>query len=94
MTPTGKINIFDFDGTLSTDTWPKFWVWIKKFGLDGTHRNDELESALAEYRAHHDGDNLETFFAFFSIASFPNGLIPPSVISPVIDTHHERINFE
>ncbi len=66
MMPTGKINIFDFDGTLSTDTWPKFWVWIKKFGLDGTRRNNELESALAEYRAHHDGDNLETFFAFFS----------------------------
>lgn len=66
MMPTSKINIFDFDGTLSTDTWPKFWVWIKKFGLDGTHRNDELESALAEYRTQHDGNNLETFFAFFS----------------------------
>lgn len=26
------INIFDFDGTLTTETWPKFWVWVKKFG--------------------------------------------------------------
>ena len=26
------INIFDFDGTLTTETWPKFWVWAKKFG--------------------------------------------------------------
>lgn len=29
------INIFDFDGTLTTETWPKFWVWVKKFGYNG-----------------------------------------------------------
>lgn len=29
------INIFDFDGTLTTETWPKFWVWVKKFGYSG-----------------------------------------------------------
>lgn len=61
-----KINIFDFDGTLSNDTWPKFWVWVKKFGYDGSKRNDELEVALAEYRKTHDGDHLETFFGFFN----------------------------
>ena len=42
MMPTSKINIFDFDGTLSTDTWPKFWVWIKKFGLDGIEVTEEV----------------------------------------------------
>ena len=26
------INIFDFDGTLTTETCPKFLVWIKKYG--------------------------------------------------------------
>lgn len=61
-----KINIFDFDGTLTNDTWPKFWVWVKKFGYDGSKRNDELEAALAEYRKTHDGDHLETFFGFFN----------------------------
>ena len=44
------INIFDFDGTLTTETWPKFWVWVKKFGYSGEKRNDNLESALADYR--------------------------------------------
>lgn len=44
------INIFDFDGTLTTETWPKFWVWVKKFGYDGTKRNACLEEALTEYR--------------------------------------------
>lgn len=35
------INIFDFDGTLTTEIWPKFWVWVKKFGYSGEKRNDE-----------------------------------------------------
>lgn len=60
------INIFDFDGTLTTETWPKFWVWVKKFGYSGEKRNDVLEEALAEYRKTHDGNSLETFFAFFN----------------------------
>lgn len=60
------INIFDFDGTLTTETWPKFWVWAKKFGYSGEKRNDNLEEALAEYRKTHDGDALETFFGFFN----------------------------
>lgn len=60
------INIFDFDGTLTTETWPKFWVWVKKFGYKGEMRNDELEGALAKYRENHDGDSLETFFGFFN----------------------------
>ena len=59
------INIFDFDGTLTTETWPKFWVWVKKFGYSGEKRNDELEAALAKYRSTHEGDSLETFFGFF-----------------------------
>ena len=59
------INIFDFDGTLTTDTWPKFWVWVKKFGYSGEERNDNLEKALAEYRKTHTGNELETFFNFF-----------------------------
>ncbi len=59
------INIFDFDGTLTTETWPKFWVWVKKFGYNGEERNEELENALAEYRKTHIGNALETFFAFF-----------------------------
>lgn len=59
------INIFDFDGTLTTETWPKFWVWVKKFGYNGEKRNDDLEKALAEYRKTHIGNSLETFFAFF-----------------------------
>ena len=60
------INIFDFDGTLTTETWPKFWVWVKKFGYSGEKRNDDLEKALAEYRKTHVGNSLETFFAFFN----------------------------
>lgn len=60
------INIFDFDGTLTTETWPKFWVWVKKFGYSGEKRNDNLENALAEYRKANDGDSLETFFGFFN----------------------------
>ena len=60
------INIFDFDGTLTTETWPKFLVWIKKFGFDGTHRNDDLENALSEYRKFHIGTHLGTFFDFFN----------------------------
>lgn len=60
------INIFDFDGTLTTETWPKFWVWVKKFGYSGEKRNDNLERALAEYRKTHIGNSLETFFAFFN----------------------------
>lgn len=59
------INIFDFDGTLTTETWPKFWVWVQKFGYNGTERNNELENALANYRATHPGTHLETFFYFF-----------------------------
>ena len=60
------INIFDFDGTLTTETWPKFWVWVKKFGYNGTERNDNLEKALAEYRKTNTGNSLETFFGFFN----------------------------
>lgn len=60
------INIFDFDGTLTTETWPKFWVWVKKFGYCGEKRNDDLENALSKYRAIHSGDLLETFFGFFN----------------------------
>lgn len=70
------INIFDFDGTLTTETWPKFWVWVKKFGYNGTTRNDILEKALAEYRYTHTGDELETFFGFFdSLLSSNNEFI-------------------
>lgn len=61
-----SINIFDFDGTLTNETWPKFWVWVKKFGYHGEARNDELEAALAEYRKSHSGNSLETFFGFFN----------------------------
>lgn len=61
-----RINIFDFDGTLTNETWPKFWVWVKKFGYHGEARNDELEGALAEYRKSHFGNSLETFFGFFN----------------------------
>ncbi len=60
------INIFDFDGTLTTQTWPKFWVWVKKFGYNGEERNDNLENALAEYRKNRIGNELETFFGFFN----------------------------
>lgn len=60
------INIFDFDGTLTTETWPKFWVWVKKFGYNGTQRNNKLEKALAEYRKLNTGNDLETFFGFFN----------------------------
>ena len=60
------INIFDFDGTLTTETWPKFWVWVKKFGYSGEKRNENLENALALYRTTHNGDALETFFGFFN----------------------------
>ena len=67
MTSNNKpINIFDFDGTLTTETWPKFWVWVEKFGYDGTHRNDELQSALSEYKKTHSENPLETFFGFFN----------------------------
>lgn len=59
------INIFDFDGTLTTETWPKFWVWVKKFGYNGETRNDDLENALTEYRKANIGNELETFFGFF-----------------------------
>lgn len=59
------INIFDFDGTLTNQTWPKFWVWIKKFGFCGEMRNEKLEKALAEYRKKNVGNELETFFGFF-----------------------------
>lgn len=60
------INIFDFDGTLTTETWPKFWVWVKKFGYSGEKRNDKLEEALNEYRKKNIGNDLETFFGFFN----------------------------
>lgn len=60
------INIFDFDGTLTTETWPKFWVWAKKFGYNGEKRNNNLEEALDRYRSTHSGNALETFFSFFN----------------------------
>lgn len=66
MNNNEPINIFDFDGTLTTETWPKFWVWVKKFGYNGISRNDSLEFALAEYRKINLGNNLETFFGFFN----------------------------
>ena len=58
------INIFDFDGTLTTETWPKFSVWLNKFGYVGGQRNDLLEAALAKYRKNHEGSILETYFGF------------------------------
>lgn len=60
------INIFDFDGTLTTDTWPKCWVWIKKYEFDGEKRNEKLEKAIEQYRINHFGDPLDTFFGFFN----------------------------
>lgn len=59
------INIFDFDGTLTTETWPKFLVWVQKFGYCGETRNDELEKALNNYRINTPGNDLETFFGYF-----------------------------
>ena len=67
------INIFDFDGTLTTETWPKFWVWVKKFGYNGEKRNDALEEALKKYRQTHSGNMLETFFGFFNDLLIYNG---------------------
>ena len=60
------INIFDFDGTLTNETWPKFWVWVEKYGYSGEKRNEELEQAIAKYRSTHSGDAVETFFGFFN----------------------------
>ncbi|MCI8759689.1 MAG: haloacid dehalogenase-like hydrolase [Clostridia bacterium] len=60
------INIFDFDGTLTTQTWPKFWVWVKKFGYRGEKRNDNLEKAINEYKKRNIGNELELFFRFFN----------------------------
>ncbi len=59
------INIFDFDGTLTTETWPKFWVWVKKFGYSAEKRNNKLEEAIAEYKKRKSCSELESFFAFF-----------------------------
>ena len=61
-----QLNIFDFDGTLTTDTWPKFWVWVNKFGLNGEKRNNELESKIKLYGQTHAGNSLEKFFGFFN----------------------------
>ncbi|MCX4365557.1 MAG: HAD family hydrolase [Bacilli bacterium] len=66
MEKKDAINIFDFDGTLTTETWPKFWVWVKKFGFSGEARNDELEAELTKYRQLVSGSELETFFSFFN----------------------------
>ena len=60
------VNIFDFDGTLTTETWPKFWTWVEKFGYSGEKRNEKLEEAIAKYRSTHSGNALETFFSFFN----------------------------
>ena len=65
QTDLSTINIFDFDGTLTTETWPKFWAWVEKYGYTGEKRNDELENAIAKYRSTHSGNDLETFFGFF-----------------------------
>lgn len=65
MRNNNPINIFDFDGTLTSDTWPKFWVWVKKFGYNGTTRNNDLEKAIADYRKNNFGNHLESFFGFF-----------------------------
>jgi len=61
-----QINIFDFDGTLTTETWPKFCVWIDKYGFDGSKRNEHLERALIEYSRTNNGDLLELFFGFLN----------------------------
>ena len=61
-----SINIFDFDGTLTTETWPKFWAWVRKFGYDGTKRNDTLQNAIDLYRKTAKGNELITFFGFFN----------------------------
>lgn len=60
------INIFDFDGTLTTDTWPKCWTWINKYGYEGRKRNEPLQNAIREYREKHAGDPINTFFDFFN----------------------------
>lgn len=60
------INIFDFDGTLTTDTWPKCWTWINKYGYEGRKRNEKLENAIKEYREKNTGDPIDTFFDFFN----------------------------
>ena len=60
------INLFDFDGTLTTDTWPKCWTWINKYGYDGTKRNEKLENAIKDYRKENKGDPIDTFFGFFN----------------------------
>lgn len=70
------INIFDFDGTLTSEAWPKFWVWVKKFGYNGTVRNKDLEMALAEYRKNNTSSPLESFFGFFNnLLIFNNGIV-------------------
>lgn len=63
---TNPINIFDFDGTLTTETWPKFWSWAEKYGYNSKKRNERLEQAIARYRSTHSGNALETFFGFFN----------------------------
>lgn len=60
-----QINIFDFDGTLTTDTWPKCVSWVELFGFQANKRNEELEAAIAEYKRTHDGDDYFGFFGFF-----------------------------
>lgn len=60
------INIFDFDGTLTTETWPKFLVWIKKFGYNGEKRNEKLQKDINDYINSHDGERLENFYNFFN----------------------------
>lgn len=73
------INIFDFDGTLTTETWPKFWVWAKKFGYTGEKRNNDLERAIYEYGKNNGGNTLENFFGFFN---------------ELIESNNETITYE
>lgn len=60
-----QINIFDFDGTLTNDTWPKCVSWVELFGYQADRRNNQLEAAIADYKRTHEGDDYLGFFGFF-----------------------------
>lgn len=77
------INIFDFDGTLTTDSWPKCFVWVKKFGYRGDKRNEILQRELDKAFIKYKGEDIEKFYAFF------NQLLQNKVI-----TMHELMDGE